>query len=521
MNVLLFLNDDYIVLAEQARRLGQKTQLTAFDWDDLATLQSHLSGLPRTAILGVLLDYIDEDIRSQWFPKLLPWERPALEKRQVQKVYSDGAAFVNFLWKNNYRKNDKGRDEQEARISSVDKTELLTKIFHIFNKQHLTVKSVYSTTFLLEGFYATTLRKALKISSKQVKQSTLLLFRESQYVFRQVLLCENAVKLTRLIEIDSDLQNELAIMVGLTNETALIVRYIYSQKLLEYNAPIGVVYLDNDLESRESFIELYKEKVVQGVWDLTNLVFKSLPYQALLTSGAAKDGDSLFIKVLSDFVFKQKPAGFYQNALTKKINQLLVVRSLLIVGALLVVTLGAYYNARLLIDTSVLNESNKILSFRSLQYQQEIKKIELSLSVKFDAEDIKQVVDFSEKIVKPKIDNRLGFDLIGFSEQVLGLHPQVQLTQLEWKQVGAYDAQSIEVFLTADLGPRQGNYKPYWDAFNAFVQDVKSFSNVKNVVLLKTPLDLDLSKSMSLNFNEPIQSIPVSLSFEVDYAQLP
>lgn len=522
MNVLIFLNDEYLVVAEQLKQSGgQGVKLTAFDSNDLDVFKDYLMALPQSSVLGVLLDYIDEDIKTLWYPKLLPWEKPALEKRQVQKVYADGAAFVNFLWKASYRKSDLGRDEQEARISAITKSDLLSQLFHFFNQQSLVVKSIYSATFLIEGFYASSVRKALQISAKQAKQSTLLLFRESQFVFRQVLLSEGVVKLTRLIEVDNNLQNDSAIMVSLVDEAAMIVRYIYNQKFLKYNAPVGMVYLDDDAVCREMFVGLYREKVVQGSWDLKNLVIDGLAYQKLVKPGQYEPSGDSFRQVLANYVFNKTPPSFYQNALTKKNNQLLNLRIGFSMIAVLIFSFGIYYNAKLLIDTSVLHDSTDTLAAKISQYQREIKKIEQAINIKFDAEDIKQIVDFSNKMVKPKTEKRLGFDLIAFSEQVLEIHSEIQITKIQWKLVGPYDTQSLELVLNGELGSFHGSFKPPFIHLDAFVADVKKFPNVKNVELIKSPLELDVTKSFALSLNEAIVGLPFSLSFEVAYVEIP
>ena len=519
MDFLLFLNEENIIVTARSNRVDDVHD-HLFSWNAVEELEAFLKTLPVNSVIGVCLDFNDELIKTDWHPKLLPWEMGSIEKRQSQKLYAEGAAFVHFVWNAHYSKNEQGREEQEARIASVTKTDYLTKFFNDLASQQLILKSIYSTTFLIEGLFSETIRKSLSISAKKAKQPMLLMFRESTFIFRQVLLNEGQVQLTRMIEIDRNIENDLAIIYGVIDEAALIIRYTYTQKLLEYNTPVSLVYVDNDEASRELVLNLYREKVVLSSWDVDSLVLSTGHYGQIINP-KTKSTPSTFRQVLANYIFNKKPTGFYQNPLTQKVNKLLQYRSLLTAMTVVVLSTGVYYSGMQWIDSQVLSESVTDLEFKKSQYLQEIQRIEQTIQIKFDAEDIKQIVDFSKKVIQSKSEKRLGFDLIAFSHQVLEAHPEIQLTKMQWKQVGTYDAMSLQVTLEGEIGPFKGVFKPTVANLDKFIADTKAFPNVKNVNLLQTPLELNLNKSFAMSLDQEIDHLPFSLSFEVDYVDSP
>ncbi|BBP44073.1 hypothetical protein [Thiosulfativibrio zosterae] len=519
MDFLLFLNEENVIVTARSDQ-ADVVDDHLFSWNESEELEAFLQTLPVDSVIGVCLDFNDEVIKTDWHPKLLPWEKGSIEKRQSQKLYAEGAAFVHFVWNPHYRKNEQGREEQEARIASVTKTDFLTKFFNYVASQRLILKSIYSTTFLIEGLFAENIRKSLSISAKKAKQPMLLMFRESKFIFRQVLLNEGQVQLTRMIEVDRNIENDLAIIYAVIDEAALIIRYTYTQKLLEYNTPVALVYVDNDDASSELVLNLYREKVVLNSWDLDSLVLSACHYGQIVNQ-KNKSTPLVFRQVLANYIFNKKPKGFYQNSLTQKVNKLLQYKTLLTAFTAIVLSAGVYYSGMQWIDSQVLNESVTDLEFKKSQYLQEIQRIEQTIQMKFDAEDIKQIVDFSKKVIQSKSEKRLGFDLVAFSHQVLEAHPEIQLTKMQWKQVGTYDAMSLQVTLEGEIGPFKGVFKPTVANLDKFIADTKAFPNVKNVNLLQTPLELNLNKSFAMSLDHEIDHLPFSLSFEVDYVDSP
>ena len=516
MDLILHLTEKQISVIDVAQLDVEKPDAVSFAWSEQDKIENWIAQLKSSLEIVMIVDFIDETLHYDWVPKLLPWEKSAIEKRFQDKAKSDGAIFFHTRWLNDFRKNQEGREEQLIMISSVYGTEGLKSLLTMFEEAQLSITGVYSYSFIVEKYFLKNIAPAIELSRKQLKQPIMLVFRESKFSFRQIFFNNGGLRISRHIELDSELESDIALNTALVHETHVAIKYLYNQKIIPFNSEIGFIYLNSHGGDDMEIKDLFQETVALPGWDPEKapIVVSDL-YDI---TGTERKDQTLYgpIHFLVRFLVEKNLPSFYANEYTqkislfKKLRQLIVVVTIALAGA---ATLFSFHSA---VDTFLLKEKLERIEQKIASLQNQKLQLQDSIDLKYDAQDIKASVSFSESLLKVKLKGELGFNVETLS-RVLENHPNILIEEISWEKQQTVDSDQLEVLLQGWVFPFEEAYEPAVNWVDALVEDLKMSDGIDQVQLTKEPLSRKSQKALmvSSSSTETVNALPFSIVLKI------
>lgn len=517
MDILFYLHEQGVELVQDTGRKEGMSSLF-FSWEDKEAIEQLLIDISPKSQVGIIIDFVDENIENHWLPKLMPWEKGVMEKRQALKAKAEGALLVNTHWEQNFRKTKEGRQEQSLRIISLANSDNLTDFFEKIEEHFVSLIRIYTVSELILDFFHQDVQKKFKYNKKQLKKPLLLLVRESSHIFRQVILHDKNILITRLIEIDPDIESEEAIALVLIEQSHLAIKYLYNQKTLPYNIEVGLFYLDSSIDMTALVKTIFMEKISLPSWDHEQVIIESTTFNKIQKK-VLVDAVNPFLLIISKFAFSKKPRGTYQIPYSEKINQLLLTQKFIIWSLIFGGVIGVILNGQYLLDNMVLNKKNDILNQKRLSFNLEKKHISDKLKITSNAEDMRQIVLFSQKVLQDKKKYQLGFDIEGLSH-ILQNNKHIQVTELKWQHLGTFDQAKFSIKLSGLVFPFVEKYANPVKWVDQLVSDLKQLKGAYKIVLVKAPLDRNLARALTISETQKkVNSLPFEIDFEVENAK--
>ena len=514
MDILFFLNERNITVLDN-RAENKVVKEEQIEWHNQDALTDYLKQIPNDTVSAVILDFVDENIEPQWVAKLLPWEKKDFEQLLIKKSLGDNNGVSNVTWLPSFQKNSDGRQEQEVRVVSMPFTDAIAEFFAALEKYQQITPYIYSNTFLVGSLFSNQIKSRLRLNKQQVNANNLLIVKEASHVFRQVFLTENRIKFSRLIYLDTDIENDIAISYALLDETKLFIKYLYNQKTVPYNDPIGLVYLDEEGDIKEEVMSQYHDSIVLPSWQKSKMVIGSFNFSDIASKGYLPEQAKNFRDTIASYLFHKRPHTFYRTPYTQKITNILKGAQSLKAAAAIFLLLGLISLGMLWVDRTVIESENTEIKLSILNLNAEKKRIQAEMKLQHDAEDIREIVLFSKQILEENALYNQRFNLKGIA-QVLSNHPNIRLTQLKWGKRGVFDASQISVVLSGLVFPFEEAYEQplFWT--DQLVEDIKKLPEVRNVVLSKEPIDRRLSESILVDKGvEEVNALPFEIDFDL------
>lgn len=513
MDYILYLKDKSIHVVELKKLDRLSPCPLEIGWQDDAALETFLKALPESASISLVIDFSDETIHFEWLPKLLPWEKPALAKRLVHKAKSEGAVFVHTDWMNVFRKNNDGRDEQQFLISSVFQSDDLHWLLSALEEAQASIKSMYSYAFLVEAFFKATVASKLKLGRKKLKQPFMLVFREDQYHFRQIFFFNGRLRISRHIELDNEIEGDGALNHALIHETRVAVKYLYNQKIIPFNSEVSFVYLNAMDGDEQAVVELYRQEIATSNWDAVNTFMLGA---ALADSRANKAEQCQPLAHLSRYLAKAKLPSYYVNPYVEKIRLLNGLKLGFTFSSAALGLLLLYYVVSMSIDQYLLWHKMDRVEFKTENYIVEKARLQNNIQLRYDAEDIKETVTFSEQLLKAKLAGHLGIDVKGLAA-VLSRHPHILMDELEWSGNQKFDAKQVNLKLHGWVLPFETSYQKPVEWVDALVKDFDAADFTSQVTLVQEPLDRSLKKALSIEGSElgDVHALPFAIQMTI------
>lgn len=509
MNLILFIKDDVLLVVDQANlALGAIRQV---NWKDDIELDAFFKSLPTNSKLKLVFDFIDENMQYQWVPKLLPWEKPALEKRLLAKARSNGGVFIRCQWLPIFEHNG-SRHEQMVLIASVSHSPALEQFLAAIKTYQLSVTHLYSYAFLIANLFFKRLAPKLKLNSKQLKLPFLVVFRERHNRFRQLFFLQGVLRISRSVELYQSVVSEQKIHHQLSRETEIAIKYLYNQKILDLGTPVGFVYLDHMEEEIADLVALYRQNVVGANWDDSQWFAKESGLNNLLKRNKVDEKHSVIL-ALSELMAKSPPPVFYQWDYAQKhrfFNELSLSLKFLWMAAAIG---GSAFLIQQAVQTYLLLEKQALLTNQTQLYLLEKKRLQDSIRLSYDAEDVKATVEFSEAIMQSQA--KRGLDLVALSE-IVAQHSHILLESLDWKKGVKLDGDHLSVDIKGWVFPFDTTFQPPVQWVDEFVLGLQVLPNVMQVQLIKEPLDRNLQKSLEIEGEtiEVVKALPFTVSLQ-------
>lgn len=521
MRYVLYLTD--VGFTVYPEKLKESEVLQNFFWRDKTLIDEFIFQLSISDEVFIILDLIDEELNFEWSPKVLPWERSALMKRRLSRLMVDNVALAEVVGNQAQRVSKDGRKEELVLSANVNNTFNLQSFLAKLERANVLLKEIYSKPFLLKKFYEDQLSRSLDLSAKADKLPLLITSRQSKFRYRQTFIFEGHLRLSRLVELDDSLQAAEEIQDALLNETRMAISYIYNQKVLPFNSPFAMLFLDSDHEVLEGLSELaVTRQLIHDKWKEEEYFFVTTLFPQSLADSyyCGQSGANCYSEqAMVDYVFQDSPKGFYHTAYTKKLGNILLGRKF-VVALNVVLFLGMVgYMIANSVDSYLKWQEIGMLEERITAHQTEKERLESLVKLKDDAQTIKSSVEFSESILKLKLGKLVGFDIQSLSETI-SQHPNVQISDIKWRNARRFDSQEYEIIFNAWVFPFYGTYKKPVELVDKFVADLAKTKNVVKANLMKEPLNRKLNEAMTIKTNTgDLKALPFSVTLRVKHGR--
>lgn len=487
-----------------------------YNWHEVEQIHELLSTIGELTEVSIVLDVIDEDIYFEWAPKVLPWEKVAIASRRKDRVHTEETVLSEVHWTNAVRKNEEGRKDELLLTSTIGNSFQLRNFLETLEEAQVLVTNIYSKPFLLSEFFHKRVIPYLKINKQQIDHPFLMVTRQSEFSFRQTFFYEGQLRISRLIELD---RNTSDITSALIKETRLAITYVYNQQIVPFNSPVGLVFLDGDRVVLDSMLERCREEALVPVtWQEDNFLFGAASFQDLETkSRYCGDLNSLCFsqQAIADFVFNVKPKGFYTNEYVGGIQKLLAGKKAFIGFNIILLIATALFILNSSINTYVAMDRQERLLNHINEHQAEITRLEETVKLQDDAQQVKASVEFSEAILKLKLNRLIGYDINGLSD-IIARHRHIHIDGIEWKTVDRFDSRKNEIVFSAWVYPFIETYEEPVKWVDALVSDLQTLPTVDSVKLQKEPLNRQLSQALTIDANlDSVKALPFSVTLRV------
>ena len=516
MKVLFYVTDQGVTCYQESSNVVDR-----FKWEEFDLIDDHLASLSEKVNASIIFDVIEEDIYFEWAPKVLPWEKKSYLERRKKRFQSEEFLLSELQWTHHQQETESGRKEELILTSLLSNEDNFERFLASLEEAQVLVTQIYTKPFLLVEYFKKRVKPYLKLSNKVFSQPCLVVVRESECTFRQIFFYEGQLRISRLIEIDSDESN---MTKALVHETKLAVTYALNQNFMAPDSMIGLVFLDGDTALLDSLLEecrkegLVPETSQKGGREFNALTFDELSKNHLYCCGV--DNDAFFSQqAVVEFVFTDRPKGFYSTPYIEKINHLILGKQLLIALNVMLLLGGVYYIVISGVNAVVSWQKQALLEQKISEYQVEVVHLKDIVKLQDDAQHVKASVEFSEAILQLKVNRVIGFDINLWSD-VFQRHEHIQISRMEWKTLERFDSQKSEILLSAWVYPFYGTYADPVKWVDEFVADFKTLPGVEEVVLQKEPLNRDLSQTLVIEAQkESVEALPFDLKVSVKDVQ--
>ncbi|CAN8141492.1 conserved hypothetical protein [uncultured Thiomicrorhabdus sp.] len=404
-----------------------------FSWEDIAQIDLFISELPSNAEVKLVLDLIDEDLFFEWVPKVLPWEKAALLKRRKERLISDKVALSEVHSTNQTRKSTEGRKEELILSATISDSFKLTRFLAKLEAAEVLLNGIYSKPLLLTQYYRQVIRPNLGLTKEQESMPFLIISRQSALNYRQTFFYQGEMRLSRPVEVESEDSDSDSIHKALLEETKLAITYVYNQKIIPFNAPIGLVFLEEDravLENIEADCKSYG--IIRSNWSQQDFYFVSKTFQDFDADLQACQGNCYSEQAIVAFLFKSHVKGFYTTGYITRLQNFQRGRKVLFGVNTALFTVGLIYLLINSVDNFIHWQKLDLLDQNITAHLQEKQRLTELVKLQDDAQQIKASVEFSEAILSLRVNRLIGFNIQDFSEAVKR-HSNIQLSSLDWR----------------------------------------------------------------------------------------
>lgn len=498
---------------------ASENRIEDFDWKDNELLDSYLSSMEEDAQADVILDLVDEDLHFEWSPKVHSWEKQSIRKRRKTRLQTENIALAEVKWVGASKVSEEGRKEELLLAATVADSFNLTTFLQSLEDAQVIIENIYSKAYLLESYFKKKVRSVLHLSRQDIKKPFLMVSRQSENVFRQTFMIDGELRLSRLVELDDSYHSVEEIRKALLAETKLAIAYVYNQKILPFNSPVGFVFLDGEQKMLDGIIALCQEEgLIRSTWDEKEFFVGTANFRNVSSDGVncQLDYAPCYSKQAAvDFVLSDRPQGFYSNVYVNKINGLIIGRNSFIGINIIVFLFGLYYVLVTGVDTLLSWQKQAMLEQKIQQHELEKKRLQKMVELQDDAQRIKASVEFSEAVLKLKVNRLISFDINAVSA-VFANNSNIQLSDINWKTIDRFDSRRNQIDIKAWVFPFYETYHDPVMWVDKFVSELKSVEGVESIQLQKEPLNRRLNQALVINTNAgDVKALPFTVTLRI------
>lgn len=521
MKYVFYIKD--IGVTAYAYNNAQQCEATIYEWSQTDAIEDYLAKMPAYAHVDVVLDLIDEELNFDWAPKVHPWEKTGIANRKRSRLENESTLLSKVEWLGITQQNENGRKDELMLTATIAESQHVSTFLQNLELAQVVLKSIHSKAFLLKNYFHQKIKPFLKLNRQDINKPFLMIARQSENVFRQTFFSEGELRLSRLVELDGTYQNFEEMRKALLAETKLAIAYVYNQKIVEFNDPVGFIFLDGESSIIEGILaQCQEEGLIRSSWEEGDYFVGATTFKEVSPEGAncKKTMESCFSEqAVSDFIISDGPKAFYQTDYSKRINNLLTGRTVLTSVNIGLFLFGMYYVLISGVDTWLSWEKQKMLEQKIVEHQNEKVRLQNMVKLQDDSQKIKASVEFSEAILELKVNRLIGFDVNALSE-VFRNNSNIQLSRFNWKQLDRLDSRKNQINIEAWVFPFYETYNEPVKWVDKFVSELGQIKGIEVVTLQKEPLNRKLNQALSINTTKGnVNALPFTVSLRIKDVQ--
>ncbi len=554
MRTVFYVTDE----ALSCYRPGQN-ECRVFLWQESQRIKAFIATLSLKTQVAIVIDLMDEEISFEWLPEVFPWEKSSITQRRQARIHRSDLVLAEVRWMRAKRQAavgvKKGVKEGLLSTSVVESLQLNT-ILEWLEKAQLQLKAIYTKPLLLQAYLNSQVKAHFNLSRQALKAPLLLVTRQTKSHFRQLFFYKGELRLSRLVEVDkfrsanvTELESALypEACLALVHEIQLVLTYVNTQKIVPSKHSIGFIFIDDVTESLKSVLEkslkdaledsLNKdasasiEKPLEKTMEDSRKqflfrkektrtpLFITTSFQSISpkTGWACEGKTETSLHAMVDFITNYWPKGFYSTPYIQKIRRFGQVRKGLITVNALLFLAGLYFLLTLGVNSLVGSQKQILLDAKVAQHQVEIKRLEALVQGQGNALFMEATVEFTNSILQRQAKDMVNVDVKRLS-RVIARHPNIQLSELQWKTLKEFDGQQHQLSLSAWVFPFYGAYQEPVAWVDAFIEELSTLERVESVTLQKAPFNKMSDQNLALDVKVgEVKALPFSLQIRLNH----
>lgn len=458
--------------------------------------------------VSIVLDTIEEMIQTEYVPSLLPWEKPSLVKRLVDKNKQKAAYAQRFIWTGINKVNADQRKEELLISHIVTPSDELTHLVDLIQKKQLIWIGFHSAAELIKQYLFKHLKSQEGLTAQQLKQPLLLFAKMSATHYRQCFFYQGYLQLTRLIPYETGSADESKQQQFLVNEARLASRFIYNQGLLSRENSINYIIIDRVGEVlTDSLKQMFKE---EGLFNANQS--GALPF---LTVHQITDTnkDACFWPSVAEQVKRGLTPSFYALNYINASNGFRLGRLLIFLMAL--ATLIAFSMASINggLQHYFLEQKAELLAKTEAVLEEKKEVLLAQARGRESVIDMEAIVQFTTEISRLNRLEPYGLDLSSLSA-VLQQHPNLRLSSLHWRPLDKIDDEIMQVTVTGEVFPFKGQFRPMNQIVEDFAEALQRLPTVTQMTITREPFSQQQATSFRTTRAEDGGSLPFTMTWQ-------
>lgn len=496
MRLLICLSNAQLTLVvSESRQILRRLELACpFTLTDVVDT---LGEIPVGVSVELVVDLIDEDRFTESVARVMPWEQDALLKRILRRR-KGGEALLYTRWIGS-EKTAEGRVEKQAQVVGLSDTRLLDILLAALEKLSLNVGRIHSLSELVAA--ACTGRKVVRSSEEK---ADILLVKTAADTYRQILVVEGVVRLSRQVLLSSNDPAELR------EEQAGFERFIMVQRLVPFGQQFRYTLIGWDR------MELAHLRQACRLNEQTQLIEKTVGLETQGNAGLLKEHPALAL-ILNHFT-RRWPGSHYKPAPYLAMRKQYLVRRGLWLSSLVLVVSGLLLGVSLAVQT--LNHQSILLDMSQLErrYMMQARTYEARANLPARADDVRDSTEFVEAVLAQRDQKGLATSLISVS-QVLQQYPQFRLKTVRWERPELHQLarQTLVLGLSITTIP-ETSLQELSERLATLMQAIHTLPGVESAQRGDLSIDAESESDLSINLaTQTGQEHEFEVSIELNY----
>jgi hypothetical protein len=460
--------------------------------------------------IHLLLDLAEEEVYIDNSPMLFPWEQTSFATRQLRKRFPK-TDFCHYRFDTNKALPWESRSGFLLTSGFNDDVSLI-KLLSWLEVAKTPVLSIHSLGLLLPSLFSYIWFSHRTQHEAWAEKPHFLLTRTGRDSFRQILIVNGELRTIRQIQLRD--QATMDQMQQLLQEIRLLDKFVHTQKMIAYDQTPDLYYLGSNQEDSEAAWQVFQHSPYGLAGRSAFMSVASLMPQTI--------DQTLVDDILPVLAFGQRNiAGNYFPKVVLDSKQYRQFQQGLWLSLLVIVIVFFGYAITFAVKTMNSDIAMNSLQQQHTRYQALVHQLQSQLHLDVPVDQLKLSVEFVDHVhaTTEKQDSLPYFlDL----SDVLENYPTIHLSDLAWlpstdnqqpdnKMDTTAFSLHLSAVITADANTR---LRQVMDKMDHFLSDLKNQPSIKQVTLLKKPIDLDSSRPLSIKAEDTIETVQ-SYPFEL------